>query len=180
MRENFEDFIQKLKDSDDYSWGNLVESYRDKLFSFAYSLSKDYEMSLDIVQQVFVKIYIVRKRLNPELSIKTYLYKSVYNEFINNINKKKKTYRLHHICNFDQIHMAENDPTENLNIDKIELINTLIDQLPKKTKQVFVMSKKRGFSNFEISEILKIHPKTVEGHITKAFKFLRSNAKISA
>jgi len=180
MRENLEDFIQKLKDSDDHSWNNLVRSYRNKLFAYAYGLSKDYEMSLDIVQQVFVKIYIVRNRLNPELSIKTYMYKSVYNEFINNVNKKKKIHRLHHNYNFDQIHMDENDPTENLNIDKIQIINTLIDQLPKKTKQVFVMSKKRGFCNFEISEILKIHPKTVEGHITKAFKLLRSNAKISA
>lgn len=180
MRENVEDFIQKLKDSDHDSWSNLVGSYRNKLFSFAYSLSQDYEMSLDIVQQVFVKIYIVRKRLNPELSIKTYMYKSVYNEFINTLNKKKKIFRLDYNYNFNQIHMDENDPTENYNIDKIELINTLIDQLPKKTKQVFVMSKKRGFSNFEISEILKIHPKTVEGHITKAFKMLRSNAKMSA
>ena len=180
MCENFEDFIQKLKDGDDDSWRNLVGSYRDKLFSFAYSLSKDYEMSLEIVQQVFVKVYIVRKRLNPKLSIKTYMYKSVYNEFINTLNKKKKIYRLHHNYNFNQINMDEIDPTENYNTDKIERINTLIDQLPKKTKQVFVMSKKRGFSNFEIAEILSIHPKTVEGHITKAFKLLRSNAKISA
>jgi RNA polymerase sigma-70 factor (ECF subfamily) len=180
MRENSEDFIQKLKDSDDYSWNNLVRSYRYKLFAYAYSLSKDNEMSLEIVQQVFVKIFIVRKRLNPKLSFKTYMYKSVYNEFINTLNKKKKIYRLHHDYNFDQIHVYENDPTDELKIEKIELVNKLIDQLPKKTKKVFVMSKKRGFCNLEISEILKIHPKTVEGHITKAFKLLRSNAKMSA
>ena len=90
MCKNFEDFIDKLKDGDDYSWNNLVRDYRDKLFAYAYSLSKDNEMSLEIVQQVFVKIYIVRKRLNPKLSIKTYMYKSVYNEFINTLNKKKK------------------------------------------------------------------------------------------
>ena len=180
MYENFDDFIQKLKDGDNDSWRNLIGSYSDKLFSFAYSLSKDYEMSLEIVQQVFVRIYIVRKRLNPKLSIKTYMYKSVYNEFINTLNKKKKIYRLDDNYNFDQIHVDEIYLTENFNTDKIELINTLIDQLPKKTKKVFVMSKKRGFSNFEIAEILSIHPKTVEGHITRAFKLLRSNAKISA
>jgi RNA polymerase sigma-70 factor (ECF subfamily) len=180
MRENSEDFIQKLKDSDDYSWNNLVRSYRHKLFAYAYSLSKDNEMSLEIVQQVFVKLYIVRKRLNPKLSFKKYMYKSVYNEFINTLNKKKKIYRLHHDYNFNQIHVCENDPTDEFKIKKIELVNKLIDQLPKKTKKVFVMSKKRGFCNLEISEFLKIHPKTVEGHITKAFKLLKSNAKMSA
>lgn len=180
MCKNFEDFIDKLKDGDDYSWNNLVRDYRDKLFAYAYSLSKDNEMSLEIVQQVFVKIYIVRKRLNPKLSIKTYMYKSVYNEFINTLNKKKKKYRLNHDYNFDQIHVCENDKTDEIKVEKIELVNKLIDLLPKKTKKVFVMSKKRGFCNLEISEILKIHPKTVEGHITKAFKLLRSNAKMSA
>lgn len=180
MQENFEDFIQKLKDGDDYAWKNLVNCYRDKLLIYAYSLSKDYEMSLDIVQQVFVKIYIVRKRLNPKLSLKTYIYKSVFNEFINNFKKNKKMYRLQHNSNFNQIHMNENNPTENLKIEKIEVVNTLIDQLPKKTKQIFLMSKKRGFRNLEISEILKIHPKTVEGHITKAFKLLRSKANMIA
>ena len=177
MQENFENIIQKLKDGDDYAWKNLVNCYRDKLLVYAYSLSKDYEMSLDIVQQVFVKIYIVRKRLNPKLSLKTYIYKSVFNEFINNFKKNKKMNRLQHNFNFNQIHVDENDPIENL---KIEVVNTLIDQLPKKTKQIFIMSKKRGFRNLEISEILKIHPKTVEGHITKAFKLLRNKANMIA
>jgi RNA polymerase sigma-70 factor (ECF subfamily) len=181
MRESFEDFIDKLKDGDDYSWNNLVRDYRNKLFAYAYSLSKDKELSLEIVQQVFVKVYIVRKRLNPKLSIKTYMYKSVFNEFINCLNKKKKIYSLHNDYNFGQIHLYENDTTtDEIKVEKIELVNKLIDQLPKKTKKVFVMSKKRGFCNLEISEILKIHPKTVEGHITKAYKLLRSNAKISA
>jgi RNA polymerase sigma-70 factor (ECF subfamily) len=56
------------------------------------------------------------------------------------------------------------------------MINKLIDELPTKTKQVFTMSKVRGLSNSEISIKLQIHPKTVEGHITKAFKLLRNNA----
>ena len=79
------------------------------------------------------------------------MYKSVYNEFINTLNKKKKIYRLHHDYNFNQIHVCENDPTDELKIKKIELVNKLIDQLPKKTKKVFVISKKRGFCNLEIS-----------------------------
>ena len=180
MQESCEDFIQKLKVGDNHSWNSLVTSYRDVLVAYAYNLSKDYEMSMDIVQQVFVKIYIVRKRLNSNLSIKTYIYKSVYNEFINTVKKNKRLCRLHHSYDFSQTSMGENDPMENYNIDKVELINSLITHLPKKTKKVFIMSKKRGFSNFEIAEILKIHPKTVEGHITKAFKLLRSNARISA
>jgi len=119
MRENSEDFIQKLKDSDDYSWNNLVRSYRYKLFAYAYSLSKDNEMSLEIVQQVFVKIYIVRKRLNPTLSFKAYMYKSVYNEFINTLNKKKKIYRLHMTIILIKFMIAKSIQQMNLKLKKL-------------------------------------------------------------
>ena len=59
----------------------------------------------------------------------------------------------------------------------LEILNREIDKLPNKTKEVFYLSKKRGFSNIEISELLDISVKTVEGHMTKAFKLLRTQVK---
>ena len=49
-------------------------------------------------------------------------------------------------------------------------MNREIKKLPNKTKEVFYLSKKRGLSNIEISELLDVSIKTVEGHMTKAFK----------
>jgi len=50
---------------------------------------------------------------------------------------------------------------------KINLLNDLIETLPLKTREVFTLSKHNGLTNTEISEILDISVKTVEGHITK-------------
>ena len=61
--------------------------------------------------------------------------------------------------------------------DRLEILNREIDKLPNKTKEVFYLSKKRGLSNIEISELLDISVKTVEGHMTKAFKLLRTQVK---
>jgi RNA polymerase sigma-70 factor (ECF subfamily) len=60
---------------------------------------------------------------------------------------------------------------------KINLLNDLIGTLPLKTKEVFILSKSDGLTNAEISEILDISIKTVEGHITRAFKLLRKMAE---
>ena len=54
-------------------------------------------------------------------------------------------------------------------------MNIMISKLPAKT--IFNLSKQRGLSNIEISESLNISIKTVEGHITKAFKLLRKEVK---
>jgi RNA polymerase sigma-70 factor (ECF subfamily) len=59
---------------------------------------------------------------------------------------------------------------------KINLLNDLIETLPLKTKEVFTLSKHNGLTNTEISEILDVSVKTVEGHITRAFKLLRKKA----
>lgn len=55
------------------------------------------------------------------------------------------------------------------------MVNDCINKLPKRCKEVFVLSKKKGYTNIEISEILNISVKTVEAHITLAFKNIRSN-----
>lgn len=56
-------------------------------------------------------------------------------------------------------------------------MNIMISKLPAKSKIIFTLSKQRGLSNIEISESLNISIKTVEGHITKAFKLLRKEVK---
>jgi len=53
------------------------------------------------------------------------------------------------------------------------MVNKSINNLPKRCKEIFVLSKKEGYTNLEISEILKISIKTVEAQITIAFKSIR-------
>ena len=54
----------------------------------------------------------------------------------------------------------------------IRCLNAEIEKLPKKCKHIFLLNKKEGLTHIEISEYLNISIKTVEGHITKAFKIL--------
>ena len=60
---------------------------------------------------------------------------------------------------------------------RLKKMNVIIDKLPERTKKVFILSKQSGLTNIEISENLNISIKTVEGHITKAFKLLRQDVK---
>ena len=51
-------------------------------------------------------------------------------------------------------------------------VNDEIEKLPEKCKKVFILNKKEGLTHDEIAEYLQISKKTVEGHITRAFKVL--------
>jgi RNA polymerase sigma-70 factor (ECF subfamily) len=105
--------------------------------------------------------------------MESFLYKSVYNKFITDYHKNKSLTRLHEQYYFILEQQLSNSSDEELskNIDKM---NTLIGKLPEKTKMVFSLKKKHGLTNQEIADYNKISLKTVEAHITKAFKLLRN------
>ncbi|MEQ8218553.1 MAG: RNA polymerase sigma-70 factor [Arenibacter sp.] len=161
---------QRLILGDCKAYDFLMNSYYQRLCVYAQSLCHEHAMAEDIVQNVFVKIWVKRKKINPDLSIKSYLYKSVYNEFINQYRKNKPVIYLEKKY-FEAIDLVVDIEPEELE-SLIKLINIEIENLPSKCKEIFLMNKKEGLTHTEISEYLDISIKTVEGHITRAFKIL--------
>ena len=171
-REIKKEFILLLKSGDESAFTELINKYNRRLFAYAISLSGDYSLAKDIVQDVFLKTYEFRKRLNPEFSIEGFLYRSVYNQFINVYHKNKSLLKVHdeYVRFLNQII----DETSDSEFDRlIKIVNESIKKLPKRCKEIFVLSKKEGYTNLEISEILNISIKTVEAQITIAFKSIR-------
>ena len=171
---------ERLISGDCKAYDFLMDIYYQRLCAYAQSLCNDPALAEDIVQNVFVRIWVKRKKINPDLSIKSYLYKSVYNEFISQYRKNKPVLYLEKKY-FEAIDVvAEIEPVELEGL--IKLMNAEIDNLPSKCKEIFLMNKKEGLTHTEISEYLNISTKTVEGHITRAFKILteKLGAKVEA
>jgi|TARA_B110000046_G_scaffold18435_1_gene17591 RNA polymerase sigma-70 factor (ECF subfamily) len=162
--------IKLLKEDDQKSFTFLMNNYYERLCVYANLFTKDSAESEDIVQNVFVKIWTRRNKLNENISIKSYLYKSVYNEFIDHYRKNKPLVPL------DEKYIKEIDSfleKDEMSLQKaIIKLNEGIDKLPSKCREIFILSKKEGLSNDEISKHLNISLKTVEGHITRGFKAL--------
>ncbi|MDY7396753.1 RNA polymerase sigma-70 factor [Aureibaculum sp. 2210JD6-5] len=162
--------IARLKTGDGKAYDMLMDLYYHKLCAYALSLTKDNVQAEDIVQNVIVKIWTKRKKIEFSSSLKNYLYRSVYNEFIDEFRKDKKLLYLEKKY-LEALDLVIDD--KQLDIDFLmNLVNKEIEQLPYKCKKIFILSKKEGLTHIEISEYLNISIKTVEGHITRAFKIL--------
>ena len=146
-------------------------TFYQKLCTYAYSLSRNHIAAEDIVQNVFAEVWLNRKNINPVLSIKNYLYKSVYNEFINQYRKNKPLQNVEKKY-FEAVDMQVEDTYEDLE-ELIKIVNKEIEYLPPKCKKIFLLNKKEGLTHVEIAEYLDISIKTIEGHMTRAFKILR-------
>ena len=163
--------ILRLQNSEEDAFEELINLYGDPLFGYALSLCGDHHTANDIVQEVFIKVFEFRKKLNPNYSIEAFLYKTTFNKFIDTYNNYKSRSKLH-----DQyliiLNQLVNEVQEENHVNLIKMRQE-IEKLPKKIREIFKLSKTDGLTNMEISSHLKISIKTVESNITKAYKILR-------
>lgn len=168
------ELINSLKRGDSKGYQYLVSSYHIKLCVYAKSLTNDSDLAEDIVQNVFMSIWKNRSKLKEEFAVKSYLYKSVYNEFIDQYRKKKAVFTLEKKYIEALTYIVEEEDEKSLE-KLMNIVRKEIDKLPPKCKQTFLLSKEEGLTNVEIAEYLNVTIKSVEAHITKAFSILRKS-----
>lgn len=169
---NNKTLISCLRNGNNDAYVYLVNTYHHGLCVYANSLLRDKDSAQDIVQNVFFKVWKKRKQLKVEYSIKNYLYKATYNEFIDYYRKSQSVFLLEkkYLETLDIVVM-QND--ENSLDQLIEIVKKEIQLLPPKCKQVFTLSKYEGLTYTEIAEHLNISIKSVEALMTRSFSTLR-------
>lgn len=166
--------IEALRNGDEKAYAYLIDTYHHKLCVYANSLVKNIYSAEDIVQNVFIKVWEQRTRLKSDYALKSFLYKLVYNEFIDLYRKNQSLFSLEKSY-YDALNsIVFEDDSESFQ-RVLNVVNKEIQNLPPKCKEVFILSKKEGLTNIEIAEHLEVSVKTVEAQITKAFSILRTS-----
>ena len=171
-----DNLVEHLINGDEVAYTLLVDLYYDRLCNYAGNLTRDTFEGEDIVQNVIVRLWQRRENLNADIPIKNYLYRSVYNEFVDSFRKHAVVTALEkkYIEGLDSIYETqEQNDTERLKA----LLEREIEQLPRKCKEIFLLSKRDGLTYNEIAEYQNISVNTVEGHMGKAFAILRDKLK---
>ncbi|QGK73684.1 RNA polymerase sigma factor [Flavobacterium sp. SLB02] len=166
--------IESLSKGDESAYNYLIDTYHHKLCVYANSLVKNIYSAEDIVQNVFIKVWEQRTRLKPDHALKSFLYKLVYNEFIDLYRKNQSLFSLEKSY-YDALNSVIQEEDSESFQRVLNVVNREIQNLPPKCKEVFILSKKEGLTNIEIAEHLDVSIKTVEAQITKAFSILRSS-----
>lgn len=173
---NQKKLIKHLKKGNATAYTHLVELYYEKLCDYARNLARDDYKSEDIVQNVIVRMWQQREKLNSNISIKNYLFKSVYNEFVDQYRKDIAITALEkkYIEGLDSVFEVQDiDKTERL----ITIVMRTIEQLPPKCKETFLLNKKEGLTYIEIAEFQNVSVNTVEKQIGKAIRIVREKLK---
>jgi len=163
-----------LKDSLDHTaFEALFREHFPFLVSFARKYVQDEEASKDIVHNVFLNLWQRRNELDMNQSLKPYLFKSVHNRCLNYIRDHKKIVQ-HELPQQENEVMSYLESDSHIQQSELEFkIKQVIDGLPDRCREVFVLNRFEEKKYAEIADMLKISVKAVEAQMSKALKVLR-------
>lgn len=157
----------------DAAFEEIYDLFWAKLYSLAYNYFRDKTTAQELVQDVFVHLWMKRSTLNNIHDIDAYLFRCMKNKIYDKFDAITSRERL--IKNATQQFTEENYNTEEAIAyqETLELLNQEINKLPPTTQTIFRLSRFDRYTNEEIATRLQVSAKAVEYHITLALKKLR-------
>jgi RNA polymerase sigma-70 factor (ECF subfamily) len=171
-----EQIIQGIREGNQLCFQSVFSDYYDRLCQYAFTILRDMDEAEDLVQTMFVKWWERREEIIINQTVKAYLYRSVYNLCINELEHRQVKQK--HLDHTTQEWANEKQQPEVFPNELEESISSAINQLPEQCKIIFKMSRYDELRYTEIANKLGISPNTVENQISKALKFLRTQLDI--
>jgi RNA polymerase sigma-70 factor (ECF subfamily) len=169
-----EKLMQEIKADNMLAFDILYKKYSKRIYRFGYSILKSQEDTENLIQDVFLNLWEKRQNVKRDASVKFYLFTIAYNSAITLIRKKSKESEF--ISYLKSLPELNQEPTS-LKTEFNELTNKLeeiIQKLPQRQKQIYLLHKVKGLKYSEIAEQLKISANTIENHMSRALKTIRA------
>lgn len=167
------------EEEDRQAFENIFRRYYKRLHGFAYSYVGQVQEAEDIVQSVFLKIWMKRESWNPPGTVKNYIFAAVRNESLNNIRHDQLVEETEEEVARRFRELKDPTPSDSEIDSEVEAlreaIQTGIDQLPSQCRQVFLLSRRGGLTYSEIADMLDISVNTVGTQMGRALKSLRNH-----
>ncbi len=167
------ELVKALSRGEIKAFNDLFQIYGNRIFRFALGYLKSKSDAEELVQDVFLKVWEKRSELKENLSFKAYIFTISFNIIRKHFIKKAQSTKYFEQQIIDDLNF---DTIQNIDFKSTKkLIDSLIDQLPPRRKEVFIKSRLEGFTVKEIADELGTSPKTVENQLGDSLKFIREH-----
>lgn len=174
-----QELLDLLKKDDDAAFTEIYNRYWKKLFTAASNKLDDLAEAEDIVQQVFITIWNRRAVLEITSSLASYLAVAVKYHVFKSLDKNfKRRQFAGDEAAAAILEVADDSTRQWLEFQEVrERLALLVAALPEKCRLVYQLSREQGYSQKQIAAELDISEKTVEAHMSKAIKSLKTGLK---
>lgn len=163
----------QLSQDEEPAFNALYKAYSKPLFLRVLQMIKSEDDAQELIQELFVKLWESRKKINNIRSFQSYIFtianNLVYNYFRKINNNQALIQKL--LLNAADHYLDGQELLENK--EAAQIFQKAVDQLTPQCKQVFTLCKLEGKSHKEVAQIMGISMPTVNSHMTVAVKSIR-------
>jgi RNA polymerase sigma-70 factor (ECF subfamily) len=182
------ELLAAIRDGDETAFQEIVRRYRNPITNFVYRMLDDYDRSVELAQETFIRVYTSASRYQANYSFSTYIYRIATNLAISELRRRKRRKMVSLFSPFtnDDGEAVELDPPDlNMLQDETLIANErrsavarAITSLPQKYRAAIVLRDVEGLSYDQIAETLRLSEGTVKSRINRARNLLKE--KLSA
>lgn len=172
---NDNEILQRILKNDTSAFELIYECWFGGLCLYAGRFISDTQAAEDVVQQVLINVWEKRSTLHNIRSLKAYLLRLIYNSSMNYLDHQKVVNR-HKETALQQLNEMELLSIEESESNHSELKKAL-ETLPERNREIFKLHYFEGLKHKEIAAQLNISDRTVETHIVKGLRKLRTLLK---
>lgn len=168
--------LRRLRNGEQSALSAIYQQYWEELYDLSFQILKHQELAEDAIHDVFVNIWNIRKKMDIQISLKSYLKTCVRYECYRILRRNQKTKFVTIDEESSHLISEENCPIE---LHELQLeLNLILNSLPIKSQIIFNLSRNEELSYIEIAERMNLSSKSVEYHISKVLKKLKGVLKI--
>ena len=175
-----QELLKRIKQNDKKAFEIVFREYFHVLHEYANFYLNSSVLAEDIVQDIFLKLWDCRERLTIHSSLKGYLFRCIHNKCIQYLRHKvvKQNHGVIHQSKLEEAQLMnrlyfESGLTKLIENDIESLVNKAINDLPDKTREIYILSRHKYLKNREIATKMNLTEKSVEYHITRALESIR-------
>jgi len=174
------DLLKAVAKKDTEAFKTFMKRYQGRVFRTVYRYTGDTEISRDLVQDIFVKVYRAAGSYTPDAELFTWLYRIIANHCINFLKQQKRDplYEAEDTISHDRGLQSEpaKSPNQQTVLEKQELavsVRRALDSLPERQKMAITMLRFEGLSYREIAKVLGCSVSAVESLIFRGMESLK-------
>lgn len=168
------ELLAALIQGDEAAFADLFEYYRDRIYSIAFRLTHSASLAEEIVQDVFLTIWLRRGQLHGVQNFRAYLFVITRNEGYRVLKRLAQGYRTR--LSADDTDLPAPNETDHFILAKEyeHLLRTAVGRLPHRQREVYRLIKEERLKREEVARLLQLQPDTVKYHLAEAMKNIRA------
>ncbi|WP_316818725.1 RNA polymerase sigma-70 factor [Pedobacter nyackensis] len=174
---NENELLHRLATGDQRAFTELFDAYYRPLGEYVFKLTESLPITEEIVQDVFIKIWIKRETVSTLKSFKNYLFILCRNQTFDALRKKAKQHLFQQKLEQFFKDESELDGLENPVEEYREWIEQSVAKLPPQQQKVYVLSRYERLKHEEIAAKLQLSTETVKKHIQYATRFIQNDLR---